>query len=68
MTKADIVAKISDKLGLEKGDVQAVVENFMEEVKVSLEKEDKFIYEVSEVLSSKKELKKQEETLPKIQQ
>ncbi len=40
MTKADIVAKISDKLGLEKGDVQAVVENFMEEVKVSLEKED----------------------------
>lgn len=40
MTKADIVAKISDKLGLEKGDVQAVVENFMEEVKTSIEKED----------------------------
>ncbi|MBU2525860.1 MAG: HU family DNA-binding protein [Flavobacteriaceae bacterium] len=37
MTKADIVAKISEKLGLEKNDVQATVESFMEEVKVSLE-------------------------------
>ena len=37
MTKADIVAKISDKKGLEKMDVQAVVEAFMEEVKDSLE-------------------------------
>ena len=37
MTKADIVAKISEKLGLEKGDVQATVETFMEEVKTSLE-------------------------------
>ena len=37
MTKADIVAKISDKLGIEKGDVQATVETFMEEVKSSLE-------------------------------
>lgn len=37
MTKADIVAKISEKLGLEKGDVQATVESFMEEVKSSLE-------------------------------
>ena len=37
MTKADIVAKISDKLGIEKGDVQATVETFMEEVKTSLE-------------------------------
>ncbi|MBC7494116.1 MAG: integration host factor subunit beta [Flavobacterium sp.] len=37
MTKADIVAKISDKKGLEKIDVQAVVEAFMEEVKDSLE-------------------------------
>ena len=37
MTKADIVAKISDKLGMEKGDVQATVETFMEEVKTSLE-------------------------------
>lgn len=37
MTKADLVAKISDKLGLEKGDVQATVESLMEEVKNSLE-------------------------------
>ena len=37
MTKADLVAKISDKLGIEKGDVQATVETFMEEVKSSLE-------------------------------
>ena len=35
MTKADIVAKISEKLGIEKGDVQATVETFMEEVKSS---------------------------------
>jgi DNA-binding protein HU-beta len=40
MTKADIVAIISDKKGIEKGDVQAVVESFMEEIKTSLEKGD----------------------------
>jgi len=40
MTKADIVAKIADKLGLEKTDVQATVETFMEEVKTSLESGD----------------------------
>src|SRR5574343_61516 len=40
MTKADIVAKISEKLGLEKGDVQATVEAFMEEIKTSLETGD----------------------------
>ncbi len=37
MTKAEIVSRISDKLGIEKGDVQATVESFMEEVKISLE-------------------------------
>ncbi len=37
MTKADLVAKISDKLGIEKGDIQATVETFMQEVKASLE-------------------------------
>ena len=37
MTKAEIVSKISDKLGIEKGDVQATVESFIEEVKPSLE-------------------------------
>ena len=40
MTKAEIVAKISDKLGVDKADVQAIVENFMAEIKGSLEKGD----------------------------
>ncbi len=40
MTKADLVSKISDKLGIEKGDVQATVESFMNEVKSSLENGD----------------------------
>jgi DNA-binding protein HU-beta len=40
MTKADIVTKISEKLGIEKGDVQATVESFMEEVKSSLENDN----------------------------
>lgn len=38
MTKADLVQNISEKLGLEKNDVQATLEHFMEEVKGSLEK------------------------------
>ena len=37
MTKADIVAEIAEKIGLEKVDVQTTVEAFMEEVKTSLE-------------------------------
>jgi DNA-binding protein HU-beta len=37
MTKADIVSNISEKLGMEKGDVQEMVESFMSEVKNSLE-------------------------------
>ena len=36
MTKAELVAKISSNLGLEKNEVLATVENFMEEVKNSL--------------------------------
>ncbi|HKL35733.1 MAG TPA: HU family DNA-binding protein [Salegentibacter sp.] len=40
MTKADIVANISEKLGMEKGDVQATIETFMDEVKTSLESGD----------------------------
>ena len=40
MTKADIVANISEKLGMEKGDVQATIESFTEEVKTSLESGD----------------------------
>ena len=37
MTKADIVTRISDRTGLEKSDVLAVVEGFMSEVKSSME-------------------------------
>tara|TARA_B100000900_G_C20583708_1_gene718625 strand:+ start:1473 stop:1763 length:291 start_codon:yes stop_codon:yes gene_type:complete len=37
MTKADIVAEIAEKTGLEKFDVQTTVEAFMEEVKKALE-------------------------------
>ncbi len=40
MTKAEIVSSISDKSGIEKADVLATVEAFMEEVKISLEKGD----------------------------
>ena len=36
MTKADLVAKISDKLGMEKGDVLATIESLMDEIKNSL--------------------------------
>ena len=37
MTKAEIVSKISDKLGLDRNDVQLTVDNFMDEVINSLE-------------------------------
>ena len=37
MTKADIVINISDQLGIDKTDVQATVERFMQEIKNSLE-------------------------------
>ena len=37
MTKAEMVSKISDKLGLDRNDVQLTVENFMDEVINSLE-------------------------------
>ena len=36
MTKAEIVSKISDKSGLDKNEVQLIVENFMDEVTNSL--------------------------------
>ena len=38
MTKAEIVAEIAAKTGVEKGAVQTVVENFMEVVKSSMAK------------------------------
>ncbi|MDO5510100.1 MAG: HU family DNA-binding protein [Weeksellaceae bacterium] len=38
MTKAEIVTQISNELGFEKGDIQKILESFMEEVKDSLSK------------------------------
>lgn len=43
MTKAEIVAKIAEKTGVEKGAAQAVVESFMEIVKTSI-KDDEPVY------------------------
>ena len=43
MTKAEIVSKISDKSGLDKNEVQLIVENFMDEVINSL-KDGKNVY------------------------
>jgi len=40
MTKADIVAEIADKTGIEKVAVQTAVEAFMNSIKVSLRKGD----------------------------
>lgn len=40
MTKAEIVATISEKIGVEKIDVQAVVEAFMKEVKDTLSNDE----------------------------
>jgi DNA-binding protein HU-beta len=38
MTKAEIVSKVSNNLGLEKNEVLATVENLMNEIKNSLNK------------------------------
>ena len=40
MTKADIVSEIAKKTGVEKTQIQTIVEAFMEEVKESLVKEE----------------------------
>jgi len=40
MTKAEIVAKIAEKTGVEKGNAQAVVESFMEIVKDTVKKNE----------------------------
>lgn len=37
MTKADIIAEITDKTGIEKADVQASIEKFFEVIKDSME-------------------------------
>ena len=66
MTKADIVSNISDKLGIDRADVQATVEKFMKEVKGSLKKVKMFTSEDLVVLLSKHVLKKQDVTFHKI--
>ena len=40
MTKAEIVARISDKLGIDRSDVQQTVETFMEKIIKSLESDN----------------------------
>ena len=40
MTKADIVNEIAKKTGVEKVQIQTIVEAFMEEVRLSLENEE----------------------------
>lgn len=40
MTKADLVTTISERLGLEKNEVQSTIEAFMDEVKQSLNSGD----------------------------
>ncbi len=40
MTKADVIAKISENTGLEKTDVSTTLENFFEVVKESLAKQE----------------------------
>jgi DNA-binding protein HU-beta len=40
MRKADIVTTVSQKLGVEKREVQKIIESFMEEIKTSLEDGD----------------------------
>ena len=45
MTKADIISKITEDKGLQKKDVAAVIEAFMEEVRISMadNREDVFL-------------------------
>ena len=68
MTKADIVAKISEKLGMEKNEVQATVETFMEEVKNSLEGGDNVYLRGFGSFIIKTRAEKQEEIFQKTQQ
>jgi nucleoid DNA-binding protein len=67
MTKLEIVNSISDKIGVERVDVQAVVEAFMHEVKNSLSSgEDVFLRGFGSFIISK-EHKKQVEIFLRIQ-
>ena len=65
MTKADIVANISDKSGIEKADVLATVEAFMEEVKGAENGDNVYLRGFGSFII-KKELRKLEETSLRI--
>ena len=67
MTKAEIIAEISSKTGIEKIDVQETVEAFFKVVKTSMVGGENVYEEVSVVLLLKKELKKQHVIFQKIQ-
>jgi len=68
MTKADIVSNISDKLGIDKNDVQITIESFMSEVKSSLEKGENVYLRGFGSFIIKTRAKKQEEIFQKILQ
>ena len=65
MTKAEIVAKISEKLGVDKTEVQNIVEHFMDGIKDSLESGDMYTSEDLVASSLRLELKRQGVTFPK---
>jgi len=44
MTKADIIEKIADQTGVQKKDVAAVVESFMETIKVTMADNKENVY------------------------
>ena len=67
MTKADIVNRISDKTGIEKADVQAVVENFMIEIKRSLENGENVYLRGFGSFIIKKRAQKTGRNIPRIQ-
>ena len=66
MTKAEIVARISDKLGIEKVDVQLTVESLMQEVISSLESGENVYLRGFGSFIVKKGRKKRLEILKKI--
>ena len=67
MTKAEIVSNISEKSGIEKADVLRAVEEFMVEVKDSLEQGNNVYLRGFGSFIIKKELKKLEEIFQRTQ-
>ena len=67
MTKAEIVANISNKFGVEKAETQKIVEEFMNEVKGSLSKGENVYLRGFGSFVVKPELKKLDEISQKTQ-